>query len=163
MANPHRKITIQLEYSRLVLLLLSQVHSFSSDKHMLKKVQMVILGKEKPQVLLAQLGNLVLLVKTKITKLVLLLLHKQAKTELEQTLLTNKVKVLQKLLELKLIKLMLHKLILAQILLVKITKLLELHKALKLLAQNKLRQLQLLEMLKQNLTLKRKVKVTELL
>ena len=163
MANPHRKITIQLEYSRLVLLLLSQVHSFSSDKHMLKKVQMVILGKEKPQVLLVQLGNLVLLVKTKITKLVLLLLHKQAKTELEQTLLTNKVKVLQKLLELKLIKLMLHKLILAQILLVKITKLLELHKALKLLAQNKLRQLQLLEMLKQNLTLKRKVKVTELL
>lgn len=130
---------------------------------MLKKVQMVILGKEKPLVLLVQLGNLVLLVKTKITKLVLLLLHKQAKTELEQTLLTNKVKVLQKLLELKLIKLMLHKLILAQILLVKITKLLELHKALKLLAQNKLRQLQLLEMLKQNLTLKRKVKVTELL
>ena len=100
---------------------------------------------------MVQLGNLVLLVKTKITKLVLLLLHKQAKTELEQTLLTNKVKVLQKLLELKLIKLMLHKLILAQILLVKITKLLEL----KLLAQNKLRQLQLLEMLKKNLTLKR--------
>jgi len=84
---------------------------------------------------LVQLGNLVLLVKTKITKLVLLLLHKQAKTELEQTLLTNKVKVLQKLLELKLIKLMLHKLILAQILLVKITKLLELHKALKLVIQ----------------------------
>ena len=112
---------------------------------------------------MVQLGNLVLLVKTKITKLVLLLLHKQAKTELEQTLLTNKVKVLQKLLELKLIKLMLHKLILAQILLVKITKLLELHKALKLLAQNKLRHLQLLQMLKQTLTLKRKVKVTELL
>ncbi|BFL68115.1 hypothetical protein [Staphylococcus capitis] len=107
---------------------------------------------------MVQLGNLVLLVKTKITKLVLLLLHKQAKTELEQTLLTNKVKVLQKLLELKLIKLMLHKLILAQILLVKIIKVLKLN-----LAQLKQVQVKIQEQQVHQLHLKLAIKMQELL
>ena len=165
MANPHRKITIQLENSRLVLLLLLQVHSFSSDRHMLKKARKVILGKEKLQVPLTQLVNRALQVKTKIIKLVqvLLLLHKQVKMELKQTLPTTKVKALQKLQELKLIKPMLHKQTLVQILPDKITKLLVLHKELKLLAQVKLRQLQLLEILKLNLMLKQQIKVMELL
>ena len=55
---------------------------------------------------------------------VLLLLHKQVKMELKQTLPTTKVKALQKLQELKLIKPMLHKQTLVQILPDKITKLL---------------------------------------
>ena len=101
----------------------------------------------------------------KIIKLVqvLLLLHKQVKMELKQTLPTTKVKALQKLQELKLIKPMLHKQTLVQILPDKITKLLVLHKELKLLAQVKLRQLQLLEILKLNLMLKQQIKVMELL
>ena len=83
--------------------------------------------------------------------------------ELKQTLPTTKVKALQKLQELKLIKPMLHKQTLVQILPDKITKLLVLHKELKLLAQVKLLQLQLLEILKLNLMLKQQIKVMELL
>ena len=131
---------------------------------MLKKARKVILGKEAVGTVNTA-GQPALQVKTKIIKLVqvLLLLHKQVKMELKQTLPTTKVKALQKLQELKLIKPMLHKQTLVQILPDKITKLLVLHKELKLLAQVKLRQLQLLEILKLNLMLKQQIKVMELL